>query len=172
MREGMMEGIIERLNDVIEEPETRLSTPLILIVDDDSDDRFLAETAFEEIGFHGELKFVEDGEELMSYLLRSGIHYDPTCSQLPAVILMDLNMPRKNGWETLRELKNLPDLQYIPVVVWTTSGKHEDKIRSHRMGAEMFLTKPSSYSELSESPRNLIDKYCSSSGDTYSTNEN
>jgi DNA-binding response OmpR family regulator len=133
----------------------------ILMADDDPDDRFLMEQAFLEIRTEGYLRFVEDGEELMHYLLHSGRYTDPELSPRPMLILLDLNMPRKDGRQALLEIKADPDLQRIPVVIWTTSDDREDKVQSRRAGADVFATKPSNYTELVKSVRALVRRYSS-----------
>jgi DNA-binding response OmpR family regulator len=131
----------------------------ILMADDDPDDRFFMEQAFLEITAAGHLRFVEDGEELMHYLLRSGRYTDPELSPRPVLILLDLNMPRKDGHQALLEIKAIPDLQRIPVVIWTTSDDREDKVRCRRAGADVFATKPPNYTELLNSVRALVRRY-------------
>ena len=93
----------------------------ILMADDDPDDRMLAAEALEESMLANNFYFVEDGVELMDYLNRRGTFSDPEKSPRPGVILLDLNMPRKDGREALKEIKNDPKLKRIPVVVMTTS---------------------------------------------------
>jgi CheY-like chemotaxis protein len=133
----------------------------ILMADDDPDDRFLMEQAFLEIRTAGDLRFVEDGEELMHYLLRSGKYTDPGLSPRPVLILLDLNMPKKDGRKALLEIKADPDLQGIPVVIWTTSKEREDKMQCRRAGADVFMTKPASYPELVNSVKALVRRYSS-----------
>jgi CheY-like chemotaxis protein len=133
----------------------------ILMAEDDPDDRFLMEQAFLETRTAGDLRFVEDGEELMRYLLRSGNYTDPGLSPRPALILLDLNMPRKDGRQALLEIKADPDLQSIPVVIWTTSDNREEKVQCRRAGADVFATKPVSYVELVKSVRALVRRYSS-----------
>jgi CheY-like chemotaxis protein len=133
----------------------------ILMADDDPDDRFFMEQAFLEIGTAGDLRFVEDGEELMHYLLRSGKYTDPEISPRPVLILLDLNMPKKDGRHALLEIKADPDLQKIPVVIWTTSDDREDKVQCRRAGADVFATKPPNYAELVKSVRALVRRYSS-----------
>ena len=110
----------------------RMSSFTVLMAEDDPDDRFLMEQAFMEIGNHADLRFVEDGEELMDYLLRSDRYTDPEFSPRPALIFLDLNMPKKDGRQALLEIKANPDLQRIPVVIWTTSDELEDKVHCRR----------------------------------------
>ena len=94
---------------------------VILMADDDADDRLLAKDALAECKLPGELHFVENGEELLDYLNRRGRFTQMATSPRPGLILLDLNMPKKDGREALREIKNNPDLRKIPVVVLTTS---------------------------------------------------
>jgi CheY-like chemotaxis protein len=136
----------------------------ILMAEDDPDDRFLMEQALGEIRAYADLRFVEDGEELMHYLLRSGKYTDAALSPRPEIIFLDLNMPRKDGRQALMEIKSDPDLQKIPVAVWTTSDEVEDKIQCEIAGADVFVTKPVSYTELVNSVRKVIIRY-SSQGD-------
>ena len=123
---------------------------MILMADDDSDDRMMARDAFEENRLDNELRFVEDGEELMDYLFRRGKYTDPKDSPRPGLILLDLNMPRMDGREALKEIKSNPDLHSIPVVVLTTSSAEEDVVRSYDLGVNSFITKPVSFEGLVE----------------------
>jgi len=133
----------------------------ILMADDDPDDRFLAEQAFRELGNGGDLRFVQDGEELMHYLRRSGIYADPTVCPRPALILLDLNMPKKDGRQALAEIKSDPDLQSIHVAIWTTSQEMEDRIQCQKEGADDYVTKPAGYAELVSSIKRLVTRYSS-----------
>jgi CheY-like chemotaxis protein len=120
---------------------------IILMADDDADDRMLAKEALEESRVANDLRFVEDGEELMDYLYRRGNHTD---APRPGLILLDLNMPKKDGREALKEIKADPDLRRIPVVVMTTSMADEDVFRSYDLGASSFITKPVTFDRLVE----------------------
>jgi len=120
----------------------------ILLADDDADDRVLAQDALKESRLANDLRFVENGEELMDYLLRRGQYADPETSPKPGVILLDLNMPRKDGREALREIKSNPELRSIPVVVLTTSKAEEDIYRSYDLGVNSFITKPVTFDGL------------------------
>lgn len=123
---------------------------VILMADDDPDDRFLAEDALKEARLRNEIRFVCDGEELMDYLCRRGKFTDPSKSPRPGLILLDLNMPRKDGREALQEIKQDPDLRCIPVIVLTTSKEDEDILRSYNIGACGYITKPVSFAGLIE----------------------
>ncbi|HEY7769281.1 response regulator [Longimicrobium sp.] len=124
------------------------SRVLILMADDDADDRLLAADALAEARLNNELRFVEDGEELMDYLNRRGRWSAPGAAPRPGLILLDLNMPRKDGREALREIKAHPELRRIPVVVLTTSRAEEDVLRSYDLGASSFISKPVTFDGL------------------------
>ena len=114
----------------------------ILVAEDDEDDRLLMQDALEENRLANDLHFVTDGEELMDYLLHRGDYSDPKTAPRPSLILLDLNMPRKDGREALKEIKSDPDLRQIPVVVLTTSKAEEDILRTYDLGVSSFIAKP------------------------------
>jgi CheY-like chemotaxis protein len=120
---------------------------VILLADDDEEDRMLAADALHASRVANDLRFVEDGEELLEYLYRRG-RYATAEAPTPGLILLDLNMPRKDGREALREIKADPDLRRIPVVVLTTSKAEEDIYRTYDLGANSFITKPVSFDGL------------------------
>ena len=120
----------------------------ILLADDDPDDRVLARDALAESRLANDLRFVADGEELLDYLHVRGRYSDPETCPRPGLILLDLNMPRKDGREALRELKADPMLRHIPIVVLTTSKAEEDIYRSYNLGVNSFITKPVSFEGL------------------------
>ncbi len=126
----------------------------ILMADDDADDRLLAKDAFEKNRLKNTLQFVEDGEELMDYLHQRG-KYDATNAPKPGLILLDLNMPKKDGREALREIKSDEKLKKIPVVVLTTSSADEDIIKSYNLGVNSFITKPVGFDDLVKIIRQL-----------------
>jgi two-component system, response regulator len=114
----------------------------ILVAEDDEDDRMLMQDALEENRLANDLHFVGDGEELMDFLLHRGQYSDPTTAPRPSLILLDLNMPRKDGREALKEIKSDPNLRQIPVVVLTTSKAEEDILRTYDLGVSSFISKP------------------------------
>lgn len=130
---------------------------VILMADDDADDRMLAADAMRESRLGNALRFVEDGQELMDYLTRTG-RYATADAPRPGLILLDLNMPRKDGRQALREIKNHPSLRRIPVVILTTSKAEEDVLRSYDLGANSFIQKPVTFDGLVEIVRTL-DRY-------------
>ena len=127
----------------------------ILMADDDADDRMMTKEAFEESRLANDLRFVEDGEELMDYLKRRGKYADPASSPRPGLILLDLNMPRKDGREALREIKADPELKRIRVVILTTSKAEEDIYRTYDLSATSYITKPVTFEGLVEVIRTL-----------------
>lgn len=122
----------------------------ILLADDDPEDRMLAREALEESRVANKLDMVVDGEDLMDYLNRRGAYESLNGNPLPGLILLDLNMPRKDGREALREIKGDPKLRRIPVVVLTTSQAEEDIYRTYDLGVNSFITKPVTFDQLVE----------------------
>ena len=120
----------------------------ILMADDDQDDRMLTKDALQEAPLANDLRFVEDGEELMDYLHRRGKYAEPGSSPRPGLILLDLNMPKKDGREALKEIKAAADLRRIPIVVLTTSKADEDIYQTYDLGVSSFVTKPVSFDSL------------------------
>ncbi|MCH8295805.1 response regulator [Candidatus Poribacteria bacterium] len=130
----------------------------ILMAEDDPDDQLLTEEAFSEALLANDLRFVEDGEELMDYLYRRGKYADASNSPHPGLILLDLNMPRKDGREALEEIKADPNLRRIPIVVLTTSKAEEDILRTYDLGVSGFITKPVEFESLVEVVK-VLGKY-------------
>jgi CheY-like chemotaxis protein len=134
-------------------PEGRPIT--ILLADDDEDDRLMTRDALRDARLHNPLRTVIDGVELMEYLRREGEYADPKESPRPGMILLDLNMPRMDGREALREIKGDPGLRSIPVVVLTTSKAEEDIYRTYDLGVNSFITKPVQFESLVEVMKTL-----------------
>jgi len=128
----------------------------ILMADDDPEDRMLAKDALEESHLANEIEFVEDGEELMDYLCRLGKYQELKGSPLPGLILLDLNMPRKDGREALAEIKADPVLKRIPVVILTTSKAEEDILRTYDLGVSGFVVKPVAFEGLVRVMKTLV----------------
>jgi CheY-like chemotaxis protein len=120
---------------------------VILLADDDEDDRMLTADALRLSKLANDLKTVTDGEELMDYLYHRGKYAPPAASPRPGLILLDLNMPRKDGREALREMKADPVLRSIPVVVLTTSKAETDVERTYNLGANSFIVKPVTFED-------------------------
>jgi len=123
---------------------------VVLLADDDEDDRMLTAEALRESKLANELTTVNDGEELMDYLYRRGKYAPPASAPRPGLVLLDLNMPRKDGREALREMKADEGLRSIPVVILTTSKAEEDVERAYNLGANSFIVKPVTFAGLVE----------------------
>jgi CheY-like chemotaxis protein len=118
------------------------------MADDDEDDRLMAKEAFTEVKLLNYFHTVENGEELLEYLYRRGKYSDPAVSPRPGLILLDLNMPKKDGRQALKEIKADPSLRSIPIVVLTTSKAEEDILRSYDLGVNSFIVKPVTFEGL------------------------
>ena len=123
-------------------------TIVILIADDDAEDRMLVRDALEESRLKNNIHFVENGEELMDYLHHKGKYADKAKHPTPGLILLDLNMPKKDGREALKEIKADEHLRLIPVVVLTTSKAEEDVLKTYDLGVSSFITKPVTFASL------------------------
>ncbi|MAK64422.1 MAG: two-component system response regulator [Maricaulis sp.] len=126
--------------------ENRLFT--ILMVDDDPDDRLLFKEACEEVRLRNPLEFLENGEQLVDYLRRNGSYANLEGAPYPGIILLDLNMPLKDGREALEEIKNDAELRHIPIIVLTTSKDEDDILSSYGLGASSYIVKPISLDRL------------------------
>ncbi len=127
----------------------------ILVADDDADDRALTREAFDEAKLANDLRFVEDGVELLDYLNRRGKYTDPATSPRPGLLLLDLNMPRKDGREALAEIKKDPRFRTIRVIIMTTSRAEEDILRMYDLSATSYISKPVTFDALVEVIRTL-----------------
>jgi CheY-like chemotaxis protein len=127
----------------------------ILMADDDADDRQMTKEAFEESQVANDLRFVENGVELMNYLKRRGKYSNPTASPRPGIILLDLNMPKKDGREALKEIKADSKLKNIRVIVLTTSKSEEDIDHIYDLSAASYITKPVTFTALVEVVKTL-----------------
>jgi len=130
-------------------------TVVILIAEDDDDDFLLTREALEESRLINTLFRVKNGEELLDYLLRRGAYSEPQESPRPTLILLDLNMPRMDGREALKQIKAHPSLRRIPVVVLTTSDAEEDIVKAYDLGVNSFIRKPVSFEEFLQTIRVL-----------------
>ena len=129
----------------------------ILIAEDDPDDQRLIREALGGFGPAKDLRFVGEGEELLDYLHQRGRYGDPANAPRPALILLDLNMPRKDGREALREIKQNPALRVIPVIVFSVSQAAEDILSSYELGANSYMRKPLSFADFIATMRTWTD---------------
>ncbi len=131
---------------------------MILMADDDEDDRILTHEALRAARLANEIRFVVDGEDLMRYLRREAEYAADVPAPRPGIILLDLNMPKKDGREALAEIKADPQLRHIPVVILTTSKAEEDVVRAYDLGVNSFIAKPVTFEGLVE-VMNTLSRY-------------
>ena len=139
------------------ETEKTENKQCILVADDDTDDQFMLKEAFSSLNFDGEIKCVENGEELLDYLHNRGKYTDPDFYP-PKLILLDLNMPKIDGRQCLKIIKADTNLCKIPIIIFSTSNNPEDVSQSYELGANSYVIKPYSYNELIEIV-DIIKKY-------------
>src|SRR4051795_10132842 len=133
-----------------------LNPPLtILLADDDEEDRAMTIDALRERRVANDIRCVADGQELVDYLFRRGDYANGADAPMPGLILLDLNMPRKDGREALAEMKTNSALRSIPVVVLTTSRAEEDIVRTYDLGVNSFISKPVTFNGLVAAMRTL-----------------
>ena len=128
--------------------ENELDSVVVLMADDDLDDVMLVRDALRDSKCEVDFRYVEDGEEALDYLTRQGRFSDRELSPRPSLILLDLNMPKKDGIQTLQEIRTNPEIRTIPVVVLTTSRDRDLMLRIYRLGGSAFITKPTVYKDM------------------------
>lgn len=128
---------------------------IVLLVDDDLGDQELTRRAFRHESLNVDVRTVDDGEQALQYLRNEGEFSDPQCAPRPDLILLDLNMPRKNGREVLEALGEDPDLSRIPVVVLTTSQQETDIAKSYGLGCNSYIQKPVDLSQFTTAVRQI-----------------
>jgi len=133
-----------------------IENPTILVVDDDDCASLLVSTVFERAGLVQPLQFARDGVEAIDYLSGAGAYADRTQFPLPTVVLLDLNMPRKNGFEVLAWLRDQPELKRLHVYVLSASSQEEDIRRCYNLGANAYLVKPGNLDGLMHQARCLL----------------
>lgn len=137
----------------------KTSKPIeILIADDDAEDRMLILDALKESHLKNNIQYVENGEELIQYLQNKGKYSDENKYPIPGIILLDLNMPKKDGREALKEIKSNDKLKNIPIIILTTSKAEEDVLKTYNLGANSFITKPVTFLAMVE-VMNTLKKY-------------
>jgi CheY-like chemotaxis protein len=126
-----------------------MNTRQILMADDDADDRFLVQAAFEDNAIDNAIVFFEDGEQLIAHLSEGGDN------QNPLLILLDLNMPKRDGREVLKLLRGNKEWNAIPIIIFSTSNSPDDINAAYQLGANCYIIKPSSYEGLKEAVLNI-----------------
>ena len=135
----------------------KLKPVSILIAEDDKDDYLLTLEALKEAGVGNEVHWVKDGDEILEFLSSRLNGSNGSSGPLPGVILLDLNMPKKDGREALKEIKSNPNFRKIPVIVMTTSSAETDVIKSYDLGVNSFIQKPDRFHELVEIVRTVFN---------------
>ncbi len=139
----------------------RKKKTVLLMADDDEDDCMLMKNAVREV-FHPEhFLCLADGQELMDYLLRRGVYTDIKKFPPPDLVFLDLNMPRKGGFETLKEIKEHPELRAIPILIYSTTQEQEQVELCYKLGANSYITKPMSFDTLIKTVKCLSDYWFS-----------
>jgi len=144
--------------------ESHSAPCIVLMADDDEEDRLLAKIAFEAAQINGEIHFVEDGIELMEYLKNAVNGTSQERAALPNLIFLDLNMPRMGGREALKKIKTKPGLKDIPVVILTTSRNETDVNFCMNAGARDFITKPVELDDWIDVIAAPLRSHCSQTG--------
>lgn len=129
----------------------------IVMAEDDPDDRLLISEAFKDAGLATRIEFVPDGEAALMFLRRSGPYAEMVATVGPALVMLDLNMPRMGGLETLTEIRADPALRHVPVIVLTTSNSPQDILASYRAGCNAYLCKPNTFAGLVDVVRHTLD---------------
>ena len=139
-----------------------MSVPLqpveVLLVEDDPGDELMTREAFEDNKIGNTLHVARDGEEALDFLYRRGAHADAPSVDL---ILLDLNLPKYDGRQVLEQIKSDPDLTHVPVVILTTSSSEEDILRSYKLHANAYVTKPVDVNQFIAAVRQIDDFFLS-----------
>ena len=132
-----------------------MNKKIILLVEDNRDDEELTLMAFEQSKIMNEVAVVRDGAEALDYLFKTGKYTNRALSDLPAVILLDLKLPKISGLEVLKRIRADDQTQLVPVVILTTSKEQEDIINSYKLGCNSYIRKPVNFTEFIEAARKL-----------------
>jgi two-component system response regulator len=127
----------------------------ILLVEDNPDDIALTLRAFKKVNIANEIEVVRDGEEAMDYLLGRGKHADRDTSVAPAVILLDLKLPKMSGLEVLKAIRSEQSTRLLPVVILTSSKEESDLVNGYRLGANSYIRKPVDFERFVDAAKQL-----------------
>lgn len=128
----------------------------LVYAEDDDDHFFLLKSILDDLGEQTRIFRVEDGEELLNLLLKKGKFQNENCA-FPIIILLDLNMPKKNGFDVLKEIKSLDRFKLVPIIMLTVSNDHKDIDKCYEMGADSFITKSCDFNTYAESIKNFYE---------------
>ena len=126
----------------------------VLLVEDDAGDELMTREAFEDNKIRNRLHVARDGEEALDFLYRRGVHAEAPAADL---ILLDLNLPKYDGRQILEQIKSDPELSHVPVVILTTSSSEEDILRSYRLHANAYVSKPVDFENFIDAIRQIDD---------------
>lgn len=135
------------------EEGTRLTK--ILLVEDNQDDIMITQRALKDAKVVNKLWIVRDGQEALDFLQHKGPYSDPESAPIPGLILLDINLPKVNGMDVLREIKGAPELKLIPVIMLTMSKRDEDIVKSYKCGCNSFIQKPVEFEKFVEVIKHL-----------------
>ncbi len=133
--------------------------PIVLYVDDEENDRILMQFAFQQAGLEPALRMVSHGQEAIDYLSGTGAYGERAKYPLPAVVLLDLNLPAVHGFEVLKWIREQPAHKGLPVVVFTSSAREEDRVKARELGANEFVQKPMRPDGFQEVARRLGEEW-------------
>jgi CheY-like chemotaxis protein len=128
---------------------------IVLMAEDDEHDVMATKRAWKTNRMENPLYIVNDGEECLDYLYRRGAYSDPATSPRPGIVLLDINMPKMDGLETLKAIKESAEFTHLPVIMLTTSQAEEDRLKSYSFGANAYIVKPIGFENFSEAIRTI-----------------
>ena len=127
----------------------------ILLVEDNRQDEILILRALQKVNLANRVEVVRDGQQALDYLLGTGEFADRRAADLPAIVMLDINLPRVNGIEVLAQLRAAPRTRLLPVVMLTSSDEEHDRLRSYASGCNSFVRKPLDFAEFAETVARL-----------------
>ncbi len=132
-----------------------MKTRHILLVEDNPDDEELTLVGLKRSGVLNQVNVVRDGEEALDFLFAEGAYRDRDPKDIPALILLDLKLPKLGGFDVLHKIRSNPDTSCVPVVILTSSSEEEDVVASYKMGANSFIRKPVEFNRFADAVRQL-----------------
>ncbi|MBA4138236.1 MAG: two-component system response regulator [Opitutus sp.] len=141
-----------------------MNLPTVLYVEDEADDVLFMQAAFRRIGLSALLHAVMDGQQAIAYLAGEGAFGDRSRHPLPAVVLLDLNLPVQSGFEVLAWIRRQPQFRQLPVIVFSSSGRTEDRHRAAELGATDYALKPASGMQFGDVVRAVKDGWLATAG--------
>lgn len=128
---------------------------VVLIAEDDKNDILAIKRAWRKHNITNQLHIVREGEECLDYLNRRGKYSEPSTAPWPGVLLLDIKMPRMDGFSVLKHIRENKRLRFLPVTIFSNSNREEDRLRSYELGANAYVVKPEGFMEFSEAVKNI-----------------